>query len=268
MKARFLLIGVALCTLWLAACSGNAPSANTNSRVPKATDTPALNESPTSAAIPTMAPVTAPAAVATTAAPTTGSAPAAGAPPSGNPGDVVLKAENLRLTKPTRMKDTRTNSADNTSSVTTIEFQPPDRIHMVEPNGTEMILIKGQGSWIKQNGKWAKSPVDMSEAIFGMYNTDTIQQIEKAMNVTPAKFVGPDLLDGQPMWVYTYTTTIPGAAAGGKDLTSQSKIWIGAIDGLPHRVESDTPSVTKAGVTDHSVITYEYPPSIDIQPPA
>ncbi len=294
MKTRFLLIIAALGALLLAACSGNsavpsnvaptlaAGGQSAQQTIQAAAPTIAANAqsaqqtlqatAPTIVAFATQAAPTV-SALATQVGPTVAAAATAaattvsGAAPSGNPGDAIVNAEKQFLTKPVRMTSVTTDSDTNQPKTTVLEIQPPDRFHMVPASGTEIIIVGGQGTWIKQGGNWIKSPLDMSGLVSSFYSPDVIQKIQQSVQLKPAQFVGPDILDGQPMWVYQYSTTLTGAAPGGGDLTTQSKIWIGAVDGLPHKTESNGPSATKQGVTTHTVITYQYDPNLNIQPP-
>ncbi len=234
---------------------------------PSPTAEPAVRPSATqSVAQPTTPPSPSPLPLPTSGSPTATLSAAANAP-SGNPLDLILNAEQSRLKQPTRATIVSTDSATpNQSSTTTVEYQPPDRIHEVMPS-QEVIAIQNQGTWMKINGQWQKSPVDLASTIFASFSPQAIQELKNNIQVNQIQFAGPDILNGKPMWVYTYTTTFKGTNGSG-DYTATSKMWIGATDQLPYKVESDAPSLVNKGATVHSVITYDYDPSINIQAPS
>ena len=78
------------------------------------------------------------------------------------------------------------------------------------------------------------------------------------------KFVGPDLIDGKPMWVYRYETTMDLA---GTKIDSAAKVWLGALDKLPYGQESESDSFVNKGGKTKSTIVYEYDSDIKIEAP-
>jgi hypothetical protein len=66
------------------------------------------------------------------------------------------------------------------------------------------------------------------------------------------------------MKVYTYLTT---STYGDVVATGSTRVWIGAIDGLLYRSETETQSSALSGEKSKTVIVYEYDPNIRIQAP-
>ena len=269
MNSKLLLVSLIAIALLLAACGGS-PAPAQNQAPSAATSAPAANTQaasvPPSAPIPTVAaPTMAPTATtAPTAAPTSAPTSAAAAAPA-NPGDFLVNSQKAFMSHKVRVTMNQTSSADNQTRTSVVEFQPPDAIHLVNTDGTEFLVIRGKGTWGKEGGTWTKFPIDMSSVAFSMFDPKKIQDLEKAVTSTPPVFVGPDIIDGRPMFVYTYQSTVTGLT--NLNLTSKNKIWIGATDDLPYKMESDSPDPVKADVTDHMVLTYNYDNSINLQPP-
>ena len=71
-------------------------------------------------------------------------------------------------------------------------------------------------------------------------------------------FVGSEVLDGTPTWVYQYTTNIKGPPA----LKMSSKSWIGIADNLPRKTEQESKPGQKTTVT-----YYDYNANITINAP-
>jgi hypothetical protein len=223
-----------------------------------------------------MAPTTAPTTVpAATTAPVSSPAPtqAAAAPnaPSGKPSDLIVKALRALSTHSVRVTTAVADPVGTPPVVrSTFEFVPPDRMHVTLGN-QETIIIKGQGTWIKQNGKWVKSPVDMSTSFFGLFDPNNVDELAaelaKTTTTTPPQFVGPDLLDGKPMFVYQYTSTTKGLGPNGSDIQSTSKLWTGALDNLPYKIESTRDSTGHPGQKVQTIVTYTYDPNLKIEAP-
>jgi hypothetical protein len=60
---------------------------------------------------------------------------------------------------------------------------------------------------------------------------------------------------------------VKGLGPSNSDLTGTTRIWIGAIDGLPYKLESEQDSVITKGEKTKTVITVEYDSSIKIEAP-
>ncbi len=82
-----------------------------------------------------------------------------------------------------------------------------------------------EGMFVKRNGKWMKSPVQLTQKD----RADLIEYGRK--NISNCKLLGKGTLDGKAMAIYTYNQKAPNLP------TSEIKLWIGKVDGLPHKLE-------------------------------
>ncbi len=116
------------------------------------------------------------------------------------------------------------------------------------------------------SGKWTAVPgmESLYSSVFDAIDPNHIDELIKEISIDNFKSLGTDSLNGKPMRVYQYTTTTTQA---GITSTGTTKIWIGVSDGLPYKSEADGEVVGQAGSKSHTVTTYEYDPSITIEPP-
>jgi len=206
------------------------------------------------AAAPTQAPPTPAATAASAATPTP--APTArptAAPTSAEPLDALSQIFRGWLgVKSFRAKITTTTS---TGAVTEMNLDAvmPDRFHAVSKQ-FEVIII-GATYYVKIGNQWQKIALPKG---FDISSFD-IKTLEAQLGAsTEVKLIGPDVLDGAPMVVYQYTTTIKTPTPS----TLTSKVWIAVADQLPRKMES-TP---KTG--GKTVIVYsDYNANITIDPP-
>ena len=109
-----------------------------------------------------------------------------------------------------------------------VDYVAPDRYHIQYLGGTgaglEMIMI-GNQSFMKTNGKWTKMPGDNNASIPTLRDSFTEQGLKTLEDV---KFEGEETVDGKPALAYTYKNVTP---KGGFRFTS--KIWVGKASGLP-----------------------------------
>jgi hypothetical protein len=226
------------------------PTAPAPTEAPKATEAPAPTA--TSKPAPTLAP--------TQAKPTE---PPAAQAPTGQEGiNLLLGAMRAQLAqKAFRM--TVTSEDGGKSTTMTIEYVAPDSLHS-KTEATEFIVVEG-ATYIKgSDGKWQKSPMDMSGMISQVLSPEIVDEMAKNITVEKLKFVGPDLIDGKPMWVYRYETTMDLA---GTKIDSTAKVWLGALDKLPYRQESESDSIVNKGGKTKSTIVYAYDSGIKIEAP-
>ncbi len=145
-----------------------------------------------------------------------------------------------------------------------IEYVAPGSFHSKMSTGTEIIVIPG-ASYIKRaDGAWQKSPADMSGLIKQVLSADAIEELAKSITVDQVKFLGPDLIDGKPMWIYQYDTTMD---LTGQKISSKAKIWLGVMDKLPYKQEGESDSVVNKGGKTKTNSTWEYDPNIKIEAP-
>lgn len=269
MKHLLFLILVIL-SIVVVACGGNSAPSPT---VAATTNAPAPTEAdvqPTNAPAPTQAaPTSAPQAAQTASSPTSAATAAATTgsqlePPTGDPYDIIKNATLAQLQSKSFRATTSVESADGTKTQILIEYVAPGSIHVNLGHG-EQIAIKDKGAWIKNGDKWEAAPPGMENLLFAMLSPESIQAILKNIQVSSVRFVGPDVLDGKPMFVYQYDTLID--LGSNQSIKGTSKAWIGALDHRAYRVESLTDSVAKPGAQDKTTATYEYDIPITIEPP-
>jgi hypothetical protein len=224
------------------------------------TQTPKATEAPQPMATAEPVPTTAPTVAPTAAKPTEAAKAEA---PTGQAGiDLLLGAMRAQLAqKAFRM--TVTSEDGGKSTTMTIEYVAPDSLHS-KTEATEVIVVEGT-TYIKgSDGKWQKSPMDMSGMISQALSPEIVDEMAKNITVEKLKFVGPDLIDGKPMWVYRYETTMDLA---GTKIDSTAKVWLGALDKLPYRQESESDSIVNKEGKTKSTIVYAYDPNIKIEAP-
>lgn len=255
---RFVIPLLLLTSLLLAACGGGSTEA------PTSAPTSAPEVKPTTAAA-TDAPATAAAtsAPAATVAPTTApptAAPAAPVLPVGDPKAVVIKAVKAQLTAGPSRTLTLVETSDSKTQLVS-EMVPPDRLHItMDSDGKRLseTIIISDTMWTRagDGAAWNKSPG--GAAMLSMMGEKEIDATTNS--ITDVKLIGPELLNGVATWVYTFTSD--RADLG---VTSQVKMWIGALNGLvlQQQVEGEA-----GGVKSKTTQTVTYDPSIKIEAPA
>jgi hypothetical protein len=190
--------------------------------------------------------------------PTATAAPTKAAAGSGDAKDVITKALRAQMTKSLRAVVT-TQSPTEKSDIK-IEFVPTDNYHLTinSAEGIVEMIITGGKSYMKVGDTWQLFPVDIA----GLIQEMTADTTDSAIgSISDVKLVGPDVLDGAPMMVYTFKQTV---TITGQTQTSDVKAWIGVSDGLTHKSISES---TVAGVTTTTTQIITYDPSIKITPP-
>jgi hypothetical protein len=268
-----LLLGAVM--LSVAACSGSAATTNQTSPTSVAEPTQSTNTQSATSLAPTQVTSAQP-TVTTATQPTTVPSPAAtsnNAPPASGSGalDLIANAMRAQASAKSFRSTTLTTTETGATSTTVLEYVAPDRVHMLRTSsagqGSESITIKGQGTWQKINGKWTKSPVDMSAAMFAFLDPKLVDQVKTSVNIGTLQLIGPDLLGTTPTFVYQYNMDIKGVGGDGGDLKGSYKVWIGVTDHRVYKEEGDTDSLTTPGAKIHSINTYEWDINIQIQPP-
>jgi hypothetical protein len=173
-----------------------------------------------------------------------------------NPLDAMMKAFKAQLDLKAYRVRMETSGPGTGSQTRIAEYVAPDRFHM-KGDKDEMIVI-GPAAYMKAGDRWMKSPVDMSNMIASVRDPKFLDELRKSTDVS---FVGPEVLEGTPALVYTYTMT----NAFGTNMTTSSKSWVRASDGVPLRVESES---TINGEKHRVVVTYyDFNADIKIEPP-
>ena len=180
----------------------------------------------------------------------------ASAQPSGDAREDVKKA----LQHLHDAKSFRSRTEANGMALMEVEFVNPDRFHwkaQSSEGGGEFVVI-GKDTFVRKGDSlWMKSPVGMgamSAMILQLRDAD----IEEAMTQREEiKFVGPDVLEGAPMFLYQYKY---------KPTDKLWKMWIGASDWLPHKSEGES-EPSGASQVKTTVIWSDYNSDIKIEPP-
>ncbi|MDR3577409.1 MAG: hypothetical protein P4L50_26400 [Anaerolineaceae bacterium] len=170
--------------------------------------------------------------------------------------NAIINAAKAQITA----KSWRVKSNIESNQVTiqgTLDYVAPDRYHLTTST-IDMISI-GPKSYINQNGKWLVSPLNVTGLISTLMNSALPQDLEN--NITNAKQLNPDTLNGNPMKVYQFDNTF---TQNNINITTTTKLWVGAGDGLPyHEVIQGNINGVQA-VTTNQVV---YDPSIQIEDP-
>lgn len=254
---KLLMFGIFVVALAVSACGQSATALPNSPTLSASAPTAQVQSTATSAPAATSAPTA-----------TTAPKPAQANAPTGNPFDLILAAQRAQMNAKSWRTRTTTTGADGKTGTTLFEFVAPDRVHMAMPNGFEIIAIKGVGTYQKPPaGQWLKSPVDFSATYFAFMDPKTIEEFQKSIVVSAVKFVGPDLIDVKPMFVFQYATLVKGIGPNGSDIAGTSKMWVGVTDGLPYKLESEQDSAVTLGAKSHTVAVYDYDPTIKIEAP-
>jgi hypothetical protein len=226
-----MMAGLVLVAIAVSAC-GASP---TPTKVP-----PTLIPIPTNTPLPTATPSPVPTATATAV------------PTPSNPGLSLSNAFRAwGAVKSLRAKMTSTGGTGGTQDMT-LELVMPNKFHITGKDASgkdfEMYLI-GTTFYMKVGTKWQKMTMPA-----GM-NLDFANPTKVAASMglqKDVKFVGAEVLDGVPTLIYQYTST----------QKAPTKVWIGALDSLPRKSESEP----KAGQKT-TVIFYDYNANITIAAP-
>lgn len=206
---------------------------------------PASNPTPTKTVAPTPTQPPPPTSTPTPVPPTV-------APTSANPLDALRKVfTGWGSVKSFRARFTRTSGTTTTDG--TLEVVLPDHFHFISKQ-SEVIII-GKTIYLKTGTQWQKVALNQG---FDFSFADVKKLQEELGVATEVKLIGADVLDGAPMLVYQYTTTIKGPPA----ITTTSKVWVAVSDNLPRKSET-TGSTGAKTVTTFS----DYNANIVINPP-
>ncbi len=229
---RLMIVGLVLVMILVSACSivsTPTPVPPTPRPLPTATPPPTATATPIPTATPTPFPTPA------------------------NPGASLASIfKTWGNVKSLRAKMTSTGQPTGTQEMT-MEVVMPDKFHMTGKD-LDMYLI-GKVFYMKIANKWQK--MTMPPGInFDFANPQKIAATLGAQ--TDTKFLGAEILDGVPTLVYQYTTSIKGPPAQ----KYATKVWVGALDNLPRKSESEPKPGQKTTVT-----FYDYNADIAIKAP-
>jgi hypothetical protein len=199
--------------------------------------------------------------VATNDGSTTSSKPTSGdaAPPSGDPRADVIAASKKFIALP--KFSAKMDGMGKTELHTTLDYQAPDRYHMLNLSNSQQqmneFIIIGKDMYMQFGGRWQKMPGAVGAS---MPNLRKMFDEEGLKRLQDVEYIGDDTLDGRPAHIYSYHSTQTDSTVPNP---FTSKIWIGADDGLPQKIE-----VTyDGGDLKTMTIAYDYEKSIDIKPP-
>ena len=181
---------------------------------------------------------------------------------------LISAIKSMLAAKSYRARAESTTSSGSTST-TTIEFVAPDHFHLTREATTpghaatkQETIVVGDETWMKMgDAPWQRFPANLGETIKQFRNPDVINEIARSVDV---KIVGTEVLNGTQTTIYQYVL----GNSGNRDFSTNAKTWV-AVDGLPHKTESET-DLNLGGKQIHtkSIITYyDYEADIKIDKP-
>jgi len=152
-----------------------------------------------------------------------------------------------------------------------LEFAAPDRYHFITESNffskdvnvkQEIIALGGETYYRGISGQWQKLQVDVRREISKLRSPLPAGGMAQ---VTDVKFIGDEVLNGTRMLVYQYRFDDTSYA----EFKGVTKIWVGAKDGLPHRIEAngEAPNQGEAAKANWANTYYDYNVDIKIGPP-
>ncbi len=219
---------------------------------------------PTLDAAPTVANTLAPQAA--TSIPTAAPPPNSQNAPTDAPPDVIRRAMLAQLQAPRERVTSKLTSADGTVTTFVMEYIAPANFH-IRSDAMELIAVDGKGAWTKQGDAWATADSALAKAFTSARDPEKIQELLDMIVWGDAKFIGAEMLNGKPMWLYSYTTVVKGLRSDGSDIRGANQLWVGALDGLPYKLVSESDSLFTSSGKDHAEQLHEYDAVFTIEPP-
>ena len=149
-----------------------------------------------------------------------------------------------------------TTTVGSTTLVTTGEVRLPDHFHLTT-NGEELLII-GDKTYRKSNGRWVNFPIDIGKQVSGMMGTLTS---EGEKGISDAQLLGSGTVNGITSVEYQFKQTVN---VGSTTLTSTVKLWVDSLRGLP--VQQQIDGVVN-GQTTSTLQEITYDPSITFPTP-
>jgi hypothetical protein len=232
-----------------------APTDTPESPIPTPESPIATPESPL--ATPTLSAETTP--VTPTAA-----SDASGATTGGLP-DIIVNAQKLQMQSGAFRAVMKIDTGAGITVENTIEYQLPDRVHMITPAG-EFVAIRNQGTWQKNGSTWEKAQTDLGASIFSNLDPKALDDLRKSLDVKQGsvKDMGTQTLNGKPAHVYQYESSIN---AGGTTINSTTTLWIDPATNLPIQSDIVSDPLVAGGAKTKMTITYTYDPNIKVETP-
>lgn len=165
-------------------------------------------------------------------------------------------------------------SVANTGMHNDLEFVAPDRYHVTMMGPTiqgrgmkQEIIIVGKDTFTKIGDMpWQKTVMNTAESTLATTIGEMAEQFrtqdvsQRMTKYEDVKFVGQDVLDGQPVGVYKFKLEgTKGPSAG--------QIWISTADDLPRKIEHEASSRTNSDKGKLTITYYDYNATINIVPP-
>ncbi len=204
-------------------------------------------------------------AAATTVPPTASASNSQNAPTDAPP-DVIRRAMLAQLQAPRERVTTKITSADGTVTEMLMEFIAPANFH-IRADTMELIAVEGKGAWKKESDTWQTADPALAQAFTSARDPKTIQELMDMVVWGDAKFLGAEILNGKPMWLYAYPTIVKGLGSDGGDIHGANQLWVGALDGLPYKLVSESDSAFTAGGKDQIEQLHDYDAVFTIEPP-
>jgi hypothetical protein len=137
-----------------------------------------------------------------------------------------------------------------------VEYQPPDRFHVVVSGVIEAIMIGPEMYVVK--GSWQKAPLTNVFLYAG-----AISQVggDVSTAISDVKFVRVEFLNKKPLLVFTFTGK---AQIGNYESTSANTLWIWALNVHAYKLVSVT---TSGDIHSTTTALFEYDPDIKIEVP-
>jgi len=137
-----------------------------------------------------------------------------------------------------------------------VEYQPPDRFHVVVSGVVEAIMIGPDMYVIK--GSWEKASLTNVFLYAG-----AISQVggDVSTAISDVKFVRVEFLNKKPLLVFSFTAK---AQIGKYDSTSANTLWIWALNVHAYKLVSVT---TSGDIRSTTTALFEYDPDIKIEVP-
>jgi hypothetical protein len=264
---RFVYITATIVGFMLAGCAGSpAPTSAPATALPTIGGRTATVAQPTTGAMGAAQPTNTTSSSGggdATATPEGGNLPQ---PPEGDTYEFIRRAMLAQLEAKSFRATTVTEDGSGAKGTIVIEYVAPDRLRVVQGTEQEMIAIKDQGLWRKSaDTEWEAQGGAAAAFMFAQIEPAAIESNLKLIDVESIQFAGTELLEGKPMFVYEYTSSLQG---GNETMKANNKLWIGAVENRPYRLETSIDSPVTPGTKDKILVTYEYDLPLTIEPPA
>ena len=173
--------------------------------------------------------------------------------------DPLVEAGYAQLSSP-GFRASMTQERSDGDETRVVEFIPPNRFHIVNPNGQDFIVV-GSAAFIYVNGLgYRQVPGGIGDIAGEMAGTLTEAQRQAAS----CQLIGDDVVDGMPTRAYGFSMAYTDTSSGQPvPINTSGVTWIGIADGRPIRSLIDGQVGGFRAVTR---LTIEYPTDLQIDP--